>query len=482
MTLLTVRTRMAAVSRALVAAWNVAATWWNPLGVIVLAWAVLALPLVFFRGYNSDEGLAVSIARTAVETGNWLTPYFFNTRWVERPTLLSWIIAAISAPFGSVSQVTARLPIALFLLLGCLLIYWLLRKVAASVPASLFGVALFLACPLVIRAYVMVTSDLPLAVLLFLAVVVWWSGYANGAVSILRWMAIGVVLALAALLKGPEPIAYFALGIGIFLLASRSWRQIFGLMVAGLICVLPLAAWYAAVYAPGVGEQWASFMRLQPLVLLPGPLVTSFKVFKEMLPALLMAAAFLVWQGFGDRRSKERSLVGALSCYAFIASIVVLFWPGGATPRYFFPMLLPLCVLGGLGYDALSVRRAQIVAPIMVLTAAMLSYALVYAAASPWAPKLFRRSRLEASRITALVAAAPAPIYTVTGTALNVLPYVPGPIFNTAAASLPTMPAPAWMVVTPDLGARVLSQRPAVSRVVLPPDPWRDWELLRIDK
>jgi 4-amino-4-deoxy-L-arabinose transferase-like glycosyltransferase len=482
MTLLTARTRLAAVSRSLVASWNVAATWWHPLGVIVLAWAVLVLPLVFFRGYNSDEGLTVSIARTAVETGHWLTPYLFNTRWVERPTLLSWIIAAFSAPFGTVSQVTARLPIALFLLLGCLLIYALLRKVAASVPASLFGVALFLACPLVIRAYVMVTADLPLAVLLFLAVVVWWSGYADGAVGILRWMAIGVVLALAGLMKGPEPIAYFALGVGIFLLASRSWRQILGLMVAGLICVVPLAAWYAAVYVPGVGEQWSSFMRLQPLVRLPGPLVTSFKVFKEMLPALLMAAAFLIWQGFRDNRTKQRSFIGALSCYAFIASIVVLFWPGGATPRYFFPMLLPLCVLGGLGYDALSVRGAQIVVPIMVLMAAMLSYALAYSAVSPFMPNLFRRSRLEASQITALVGAAPAPIYTVTGTALNVLPYLPGPIFNTAVASLPTMPAPAWMVVTPDLAARVLAQRPAASRVALPPTPWHDWELLRIDE
>ncbi len=93
----------------------------------------------------------------------------FNLRWVERPTLLSWIIAAISAPFGGVSQITARLPVALFVLLGCLLIYALLRKLSASVPASLLGVALFLACPLVIRSNVMITADLPLAVLLFLA-------------------------------------------------------------------------------------------------------------------------------------------------------------------------------------------------------------------------------------------------------------------------------------------------------------------------
>ena len=108
----------------------------------------------------------------------------YNTRFVERPTLLSWIIAAVSAPFGSVNQFTARFPIILFLLAGCLLIYAVLRRVSASVPAALLGVALFLACPIVIRAYVMPTADMPLAVLLFVAFVVWWNGYDGGRISI----------------------------------------------------------------------------------------------------------------------------------------------------------------------------------------------------------------------------------------------------------------------------------------------------------
>ena len=163
----------------IVAAWNAFADAHTIRSrAIVVACAVLTGPLIFFRGYNSDEGLAVSIARTAIEDGEWLVPHVFNLRWVERPTLLSWIIAAISAPFGGVSQITARLPIALFLLFGCVLIYLLLRKVAASVPAALFGVALFLACPLVIRSSVLITADLPLAVLLFLAFYLWWGGNA----------------------------------------------------------------------------------------------------------------------------------------------------------------------------------------------------------------------------------------------------------------------------------------------------------------
>ena len=186
-----------------------------------------------FRGFHSDEGVAVTVARSAVEDGYWITPHIYNTRFVERPTLLSWIIAAVSAPFGSVNQFTARLPIILFLLTGCWLIYAVLRRVSASIPAALLGVALFLACPIVIRAYVMPTADMPLAVLLFVAFVVWWNGYDGGRISVSRWAAIGGVLALAGLMKGPQPVSYFALGVGLFILITRSWRQIPGFILAG---------------------------------------------------------------------------------------------------------------------------------------------------------------------------------------------------------------------------------------------------------
>src|SRR5271166_2634934 len=144
MTSLAERLHASTIPERIVAAWNAAATRWNPIATIVVACAVLTGPLVFFRGYNSDEGLAVSIARTAIEDGEWLVPHMFNLRWIERPTLLSWIIASISAPFGTVSHVTARLPVVLFVLLGGVLIYLLLRKVAASIPAALLGAALFL--------------------------------------------------------------------------------------------------------------------------------------------------------------------------------------------------------------------------------------------------------------------------------------------------------------------------------------------------
>ncbi len=141
-------------------------------------------------------------------------------------------------------------------------------------------------------------------------------------------------------------------------------------------------------------------------------------------------------------------------------------------------MVLPLCVLGGLGYDALSARRSQVVAPILLLTAGLLIYALAYATASPLLPTRFRHTQIEAAQITELVKAQPAPIYTIGAVALNVLAYVPGRIVFTTPGELDALPAPAWMVLPiPDADA-LLSRRPSDLRDATPPGV-QEWRFLR---
>ena len=483
MTSLAAPLHASALPARIVASWNAAAARWNPIAVIVVAWAVLAVPLVFFRGYTSHEGLAVSIARTALETGDWLTPHMYNVRFVERPTLQSWIIAAISAPFGEVNQITARLPSVLFLLFGCLLIYWLLRRVAASVSAALLGVALFLACPLVMRSYVMITADLPLAVLLFFAFVLWWSGYAQESVSVSRWLAIGVVLALAGLLKGPQPVGYFALGVGLFVVGTRSWRQIPGLLLAGLICAVPLVIWYGLTYAPGDEATWSAFMRLaQPRETFSGPIGASLRVIADTLPAALLAAAFLIAYGFREKRFVRPQFMAALACYAFVAAVLILFWQAGSTPRYYLPMVLPLCVFGGLGYDQLSVRRPQLVAPILVLTGGLLIYGLAYSLASPLFPQQFRQAEVEGAQVTALMEAAPGPIFWSGDVALNLLPYLPGHIENASFEQLAAVAGPAWMIMTTADAEAMVARRPGKLHIVRPLGETEQWRLVRLDR
>jgi hypothetical protein len=121
--------------------------------------------------------------------------------------------------------------------------------------------------------------------------------------------------------------------------------------------------------------------------------------------------------------------------------------------------------------------------PIVVLTAGLLTYALLYSVvASPILPTRFRHTQIEAARVTALVQAAPAPLYRTGDAALNVLPYVPGRILNASFDELQTLPAPAWMVLPDAEAVALLARRPDKLRVVMPLGDQEEWRLLRLDK
>jgi hypothetical protein len=222
-------------------------------------------------------------------------------------------------------------------------------------------------------------------------------------------------------------------------------------------------------------------MRVRPNLIFSGPLQASVRLWSETLPAALAAAVYLIARWFNGRDRAPAGFVAALACYAFIAPIFILFWPGGSAPRYYFPMVPALCVFGGLAYDMLAARRPQIVAPLLLLTAGLLIYALGYAVASPLLPMRFRPTQIEAARITQLVQAAPGPIYRTGDTALNLLPYVPGRILNATLEQLGTVPGPAWMVLPADEAAALLARRPDKLHAVMPLGEVQQWRLLRLD-
>jgi hypothetical protein len=218
---------------------------------------------------------------------------------------------------------------------------------------------------------------------------------------------------------------------------------------------------------------------VRPATQLPGPLAASLAAAAELLPAVLLETAFLTAQAFGDERVAPRRFVAAAASYAFTAAIVVLLWPDGSLPRDFLPMLPPLCVFGGLGYDLLAARRPEIVAPVLLLTATLLVYALVLSLLSPFLPLQYRQAAIDAARITALVQNALAPIYRTGDTALNVLPYVPGRILNAEPDELAALKGPAWMILPIDQADALLAQRPDKLRVVMPVGDAEQWRLLR---
>jgi hypothetical protein len=318
--------------------------------------------------------------------------------------------------------------------------------------------------------------------MLFLAFVLWWTGTQRGHVSLGRWIAIGLVLTLAGLFKGPQPIGYFAVGIGLFVLASRSWGQIPGLVLAGSLCVVTLAAWYWHTYVPGDEAQWTHFMRLGAGVPLFGPVPVSLSFIAQTLPAVFLATAFLFAAGFRDNSQVPPGFVTAIACYAFAIVPIMLLWPGGSTARYFLPTVLPLCVLSGLAYDTFATRRPLLVAPALAVMLGLLAYSFVYSAvASPVLPTRFRATALDAERLAQLLGADQAPIYrTNISVGLNLFPYLPMRITTVGFSVLETMRGPAWFALTPEEADVLLAKRATALRPVAT-FPSAQLRLLRLD-
>jgi len=79
--------------------------------LIVLAAGSLALAIGTARAplWDEDEPRFAAIARTMVETGDWIVPVFNDTLAVDKPVLMHWAMAACMRVFG-VNEFAARLP------------------------------------------------------------------------------------------------------------------------------------------------------------------------------------------------------------------------------------------------------------------------------------------------------------------------------------------------------------------------------------
>lgn len=428
--------------------------------VFVVALALLvAVPQALFHGYHYVEGLTVTVAQSALDDGNWLNQHMYNLRWIERPMLLSWIIAALSVPLGYVEPFIARLPVVLSLVGGVLLVWRALRPVA-SPKAALFGAALFLACPLVMRYYVTSVTDLPLAVLLFAAFLIWLNSYTAHQLTLARWIAIGAILAVAALMKGPQPVAYFFLGVLLFVVLTSEWQQLAGLFLAGCVAIVPTALWYFHVYAAGDQSEWLRYTRLSSNgITWPHPFANGADFFFECFPAAVLAVALpLANLRAAERRLPPRFLL-ALCCYAFTCTAVVLFWPAEINPRYVLPMVLPLCVIGGVAFDVLSRQMPTLAVAASAIVVALLGYAVYHSMHDVFLKPAYVRSKLEGTKIAELVRESPAPLYrTDWNVGLNELPYARVRVMTIPLYQIATITGPAWIAV-PVTDAHVIIER-----------------------
>ena len=321
-------------------------------GAIGLLWACAVLPHLGARSFIWEEGTNAELARDMLARGDLLRPLLHGAAWVEKPSLLPWLIAAVSKLAGTVNEWTARLPAMLAVLATAFMVQALARRYA-SLSASVFAALAFMFCPLLLQKLTIAEPDTLITALSFAAFVTWWDGAERGAVSIARWIGCGLLLAVLAMAKGPQPVGFFALGVGLHLVLARRWRELPGLILC-LACPLAVTlAWAYAVYRPDgeTATAWLQYLRLakhpkNPTLpqYLAGNGRTAVQLVLELLPGLMLLP-FLPPPWRRDQAADDGPrVIAPLICYATACTAVLLLWPL-ALSRYAMPIAPAVAVL-----------------------------------------------------------------------------------------------------------------------------------------
>ena len=300
-----------------------------------------------------DEPRYAEIAREMIELRDWVTPHLNYVKYFEKPPLIYWLTAINFELFG-LSEFVVRLWPALFGLLGIGVAYVLGRTMYGAWVGAVAG-GLLATTPLYFGLSQIVILDMPLSVLMAVALGAFWFAYAEA-----RWRRPCVLLLYAAtglgvLTKGPVAVLLTGAIIVAFLFvrgdfAALRWAVSPLGAVVLLIIVLP---WFVLVSQRN--SEFIDFFLIKQHVdrfLRPDehqePLWFFVPiVFGGMLPwtAFVLMAPRLIFQVLG-RIVTRRASPATLYCVLWAGTVFTFFsLSGSKLATYILPMFCPMAIL-----------------------------------------------------------------------------------------------------------------------------------------
>lgn len=235
---------------------------------LIAALAALVIGIAPTPLWDEDESRFAAIARTMVETGDWVVPTYNGTLAVDKPVLMHWCMAACMSVFG-INEFAARLPSVIATLLVALALARAGRRWFDEATAAV-AVAAYVGCLLVSIEAHAATPDAILTALTAWATVLAAEAIMPGRDGRLarttarRGIGIGLLLGLAVVCKGPigfvGPLA---------VLGTWAWCLALGRRLAGGPRSIAAAA-RAAV--PAVGE---ALVALAPVAVTAGAIIAA---------------------------------------------------------------------------------------------------------------------------------------------------------------------------------------------------------------
>src|SRR5262245_7555990 len=331
--------------------------------VIVAAWALAYLPHLGTRDLRLEEGRRATPAREMLDSGDFICPTLYGDTYLNKPPLYFWLVAACGAGLGDVTPLATRLP-SVLAALGCALVALRFAPDVLDRRTRSLAALFVLSAAALLDKGTLGEIDAPLALVVALALKIWWDGNRPAGQTFRSWVAVGCLLGIAGLLKGPEGPAIFYLTAIPFLVWQRRSARL--LTVGHGLCLvlsfLPVAAWVAvlmtreAISSPELIGIWTHQLGAGsgPGAVLDPDGRTAHAVahfFAFPLHVLGMFFPGVLWLGFGLRRrwatahGVSEDLRRFLVCGVLGPCLAFYLYPE-SRPRHVLPAFFPAAVLG----------------------------------------------------------------------------------------------------------------------------------------
>ncbi|MFA6320493.1 MAG: glycosyltransferase family 39 protein [Candidatus Omnitrophota bacterium] len=306
---------------------------------------------------DPDETFYAQTAKEMVNKGDWTTPYLYGKPQFEKPILIYWLIEISYKIFG-VNEMSARLPSALFGLIGVIAMYFLGSVLFGKKAGFLSAVILATNVEYIVLSRACIT-DMTLTAFMLLGVLFFFYGYLKNKKSF--YILSSAAFAFAVLAKGPIAIALPVLAFIIFLAIVGdlgSLKKIpFGWCV--LIFVVIAGPWYFTAYKLHGMEFIDAFFGFHNVTRFMQSEHKIGSQFYYNIPVIM--AGFFPWSIFlpfgfwyifknrqgarGDGRVEAKGSVFALVWFF----VIFLFFSASRTklPTYVFPTFISLALIVG---------------------------------------------------------------------------------------------------------------------------------------
>lgn len=337
-------------------------TWRITLSLALLYTLYYLIPIEFRALWQPDEFRYAEISREMVASGNWISPFFLDVRYFEKPVAGYWINNLSQLLFGE-NNFSVRFGSVFSITLSALMVWWLAKQIFQHQRTALLAAVVYLTSLLVYGIGSYAVLDPMIALWLTAAMCSYWLVVKAGSrrQKLLAWILLGLACGMGFMTKGFLALAVPVIAIAPWAIWQRRFKEmlLYG-PLAVVAAVLISAPWGLAIYQQQP-DFWSYFFWVEHIQRFAEQDAQHTEPFWFYLPYLL--AGTLPWLGLlpgalrqavTERRSDSGS--GSLYLLSWVVMPLLFFsLAKGKLPTYILPCFAPLAIL----LAAFAVRSAK---------------------------------------------------------------------------------------------------------------------------